>query len=318
MAGYNPYLTKGRSSLLNYASGKPVATKNDIEYYINNYLTDIRPRVRKSSFQHYQSKYRILYEYCILNKCLHLHQWTSIQADLFVQHLTGSEKSNATVNDYITLCRSFFEFCKKYNDLENPFNKMRKFKKINRPATRFDTVDMVRLFTHLEKHDTILLLFCRMVLYMFIRPHSELRYMQISWVDFDNENITIPATISKNNKEYTLPIPHNKLLEQLQTYRECSKELYLFTKSGIPGPHCCSKNYWAKRYNEIRDTLHLSPAYTLYSLKHTGAILLHNSGASTKEIQMQMRHHSLDETDKYLRQMMAVESDHIRYKGPNF
>jgi integrase len=142
--------------------------------------------------------------------------------------------------------------------------------------------------------------------------------MRIGWIDFDNENITVPATISKNHKEYTLPVPRNKLLDQLIQYKEYAKDLHLFTLTDVPGDKCCSKNYWATRFNTHRDTLQLSKEYTLYSLKHTGAILLHNAGATTKVIQMHMRHHSLDETDKYLRQMMAVESTNVRNSGINF
>lgn len=43
--------------------------------------------------------------------------------------------------------------------------------------------------------------------------------------------------------------------------------------------------------------------YTLYSWKHTGAVAAAKSNIPIKQLQLQLRHHSLDQVDQYLRQM---------------
>jgi integrase len=67
----------------------------------------------------------------------------------------------------------------------------------------------------------------------------------------------------------------------------------------------------------IRKKLGLPTSYKFYRWKHTGAMMANNSGMTVKDIQMQMRHHSLDETDKYLKKMKAVDSDYLKNDFPD-
>ncbi|MCX6270509.1 MAG: hypothetical protein NTU44_04675 [Bacteroidetes bacterium] len=55
----------------------------------------------------------------------------------------------------------------------------------------------------------------------------------------------------------------------------------------------------------------LTQDYKFYSLKHTGAVKAIKY-IPVKDLQMQLRHHSLDQVDAYLRQMKAVESEELR------
>ena len=53
------------------------------------------------------------------------------------------------------------------------------------------------------------------------------------------------------------------------------------------------------RHCAILKLLNFGKGYQMYSWKHTGAVAAVKAGIGVKELQIQLRHHSLDETDKY-------------------
>lgn len=95
------------------------------------------------------------------------------------------------------------------------------------------------------------------------------------------------------------------------------KNFYVFGYDLMPGDKPVGKNYYMNLFRLFKKAHDIPKEYSIYSFKHTGAIMAVNAGVPVKDIQMQMRHHSLDITDKYLSQMMAVDSDAIRNKMPD-
>ena len=51
------------------------------------------------------------------------------------------------------------------------------------------------------------------------------------------------------------------------------------------------------------EDLELNTDYTLYSWKHSGVVAAYNAGVDIKTIQNQCRHHSLEQTDVYLKSL---------------
>ncbi len=72
-----------------------------------------------------------------------------------------------------------------------------------------------------------------------------------------------------------------------------------------------------EKHKRILKKLNFGKGYCMYSWKHTGAIAAVKAGVSVKELQMQLRHHSLDETDKYLRQMGVRHITNFRVSMPD-
>lgn len=56
--------------------------------------------------------------------------------------------------------------------------------------------------------------------------------------------------------------------------------------------------------------------YCLYSWKHTGAIQAVKNGVGVKELQIQLRHHSLDQVNEYLRQMGVWDLKNLQANFP--
>jgi hypothetical protein len=75
-------------------------------------------------------------------------------------------------------------------------------------------------------------------------------------------------------------------------------------------------NRMNKRHRKILTDLGFSTAHKLYSWKHTGAINAVLAGVTVKELQIQLRHASLEEVDKYLRQLGAFDLKALEDKFP--
>jgi integrase len=80
-------------------------------------------------------------------------------------------------------------------------------------------------------------------------------------------------------------------------------------------PHC--KNRFNKEHRRFLEKhSYNTNEYKFYSWKHTGAYIAVRAGIRTKDLQVQMRHHSLDETDKYLRQLSVSDLTDFSEKMP--
>lgn len=56
--------------------------------------------------------------------------------------------------------------------------------------------------------------------------------------------------------------------------------------------------------------------YSFYSLKHTGVVRAVKAGVNIKEIQLQLRHHSLDMVNEYLKNLGVFDLEDIELKLP--
>lgn len=91
----------------------------------------------------------------------------------------------------------------------------------------------------------------------------------------------------------------------------------MFSAAGTPGEKPVGKNTFRNRFNLLRDKLHLSQEYKLYSFKYTGGVALVNAGVDTWELQRHFRHKSIDTTEHYVRKNFAVKSDKIKNHFPD-
>lgn len=310
---YTGKLAKGWNP---WAIGKDVFFKHNKGIQINK-LIDlyIKSRVlRHSSLNQYNSMNTIVTKWCKDQRINNCNQFTYSHAENFIKQLADRGKSASRRAGFISFMNSVFNFgLKKKLVFTNPFAELEKPKRNKKPALYINDNDAPHL-TELLKQDKQLLMLCQWVYYCFIRPFAEMRMLQIRHINFSNQTITIPGDISKNKKTETLPIPV-QMFNQLNDLKGIDPAFFIFGPGEKPGLSPVSKNHYQRRFKMLVEDTPYS-RYTVYSFKHTGAIRLVKSGCSIKDIQMQMRHHSLDETDKYLRQMLATESDFLKNKFP--
>lgn len=150
--------------------------------------------------------------------------------------------------------------------------------------------------------------------YTFIRP-GEQRHMRISWINFDYGYIEIPGEWSKNGKTQKVAIP-DQFLSEIQHLRYYPNNFYVLSKSGQPGTEQISKNYLNNAHAKVLDKLQIRGRYAFYSWKHTGAVMAVKAGIHIKDLQLQLRHHSLDMVNEYLKNLGVLDSYDLKKRFP--
>lgn len=183
---------------------------------------------------------------------------------------------------------------------------------VSTPAKYFQRHQITKIKEYLEEHDPELWLACEFLYYCFIRP-GELRCLKISDIHFDEWKICVPSEVSKNKKQQyvVIPVAFRPSIEKLM-WR--SPNEYIFFK------HDCTKptaiNYLSRRFRSVLKRLGFGQEYKFYSWKHTGAVAAVKAGISLKHLQIQLRHHSLEEVDRYIRQLGVEDLDDLEEKFP--
>ncbi len=288
-----------------------------ISHFLNKYLVDHTQALRKKSHQTYTSKLRI-FEKWIEKKNLQEIEVSYINRDLakeFLNYIIQDKKLSATSrNAYLSTIKTFFKSLLDDDIIKtNPFDRIEKLPEQRQGKLPFKRQQQLQLKEFIQKYEPQLWLFIQFMFYCLIRP-GELRLLKIGDLDIDEGQILIKGEISKNKKSQFVMIPDSfkKELELLKLYL-FNQDYYVFSNNGQPGPEPKSRDYFNKIHKKITKDLGFSKSYTLYSWKSTGAISAVKSGASLKEVQLQLRHHSLDQVDIYLKSMGMLDMNNIKH-----
>jgi len=173
------------------------------------------------------------------------------------------------------------------------------------PARYFQKHQIKRLSTAIAARDPELFLFVKFVYYCFIRP-KELRMLKVDNLLLDSNQILIPGAVSKNKKSEYVAIPE-AFRPDLEQFRGMPPNQLLFS---------VAENNMYNRHLKILKENGFGKGYCLYSWKHTGAIQAVKSGVGVKELQIQLRHHSLDQVNEYLRQMGVWDLKNLQANFP--
>jgi integrase len=87
------------------------------------------------------------------------------------------------------------------------------------------------------------------------------------------------------------------------------QDWFLFGRGMKPGPVSLSRNMVSKRHSEVLRSLNYPSDLTLYSWKHTGVVAAYKAGIDLYSIMRQLRHHSLDMTQIYLKSLGLVKNE---------
>lgn len=184
----------------------------------------------------------------------------------------------------------------------------------NKPLRYFQPHQAAVLKDYLSKNDPELWLYCQFVYFCFIRPRSELRFLQVKHIFFEERKILIPGTVAKNNKTQYVAIPDTFYPALAFLKRRKPNEFLFPSRRDESKP--IGVNTLGEKHREILDKLGFDNEYQVYSWKHTGAVNAVKAGISLKDLQIQLRHHSLDMVDKYLRQLGVTDLGNLRAKFP--
>lgn len=229
--------------------------------------------------------------------------------------------SNKTYNNYhIFLSAVYNLFIDRKVLTDNPCKSIKKLRVEKGGSHKPFTNDQIRDLKEemIASGDNQLWLFVSFIYYCFIRPHKELRLLQIQHLH--EKTIFIPPNLSKNSTgaHITIPLPLEKMI-QSHNLRSYPGDYYIFSSNGIPGLKPLGRDNFYNRHKKILTTLGLQgKGYDIYGYKHTGNIALVQAGANIKQIQMHNRHSSLEMTSTYLQNLGTVINNDVFDKFPEF
>lgn len=273
------------------------------EETIRQYIAQNASRWRKSTLEHYQGKANLFFDY------LGGQDLTQESLSRFLQHIQDTRHAT-TYNKYVVTLKKLLGAAG-YGHLTAGIENL---KATSTPARYFQRHQARRLLEAIDEQDSELGLFVRFLYYCFIRPR-ELRALRVGDILLEEGEIRVPGQASKNSKTQFVVIP-----DAFRPWLDCLYDRppgeYLFP-SDTDKSKPLGKNTMYRRHQKILAALGFGEGYMLYSWKHTGAVMAAKAGISIKELQLQLRHHSLDETDKYLRQMGVKDLSRLKENFPS-
>jgi integrase len=225
----------------------------------------------------------------------------------FFAELKGKKKPS-TYNNYLNLLSAILkgigqDYCEGIDTVrQNPT-----------PARYFQQHQIKRLSAEISNRDPQLWHFVEFLYYCFIRPR-ELCRLKVGNVILENNQIYVPGDVSKNKKSEYVTIP-KAFRDKLEYLKHLPPDQWLFPSPKKEGEHLGFDKMY-RRHQKILKELNFGQGYVLYSWKHTGAVMAVKAGISLKELQIQLRHHSLDQVDQYLRQMGVWDLQNLQENFP--
>lgn len=262
---------------------------------------------RKKTYQCKRSKLKIFFDW-IRGKELTKETVNAF----FFDYLTNERKiKESTYNDYIRHIKNALSWHNKEHLMED----IKKRKANCVPAQYFTESQRSFLIGVLKKENPDLWFVVQFVYYCFIRPRSELTFLKVGDIILEDKRILIPAKIAKNGKQEYVAIPDAFFPIVQRKISGKNPNEYLFPgqwggKIGL-NTHGRQHRLLLKRLGFDTDR------YKLYSWKHTGAVAAVRAGISLKELQIQLRHHSLDQVDEYLRQLGVADLWNLQKNFPS-
>lgn len=270
---------------------------------------NVREAFRRS--QSHLSENSIASYKSIINKCfdfLHGRDVTKDALDGYFDYLFETV-SGTTHNQALTVLGNYFaQAGDKYILCD-----VQKATATTTPAKYFQNWQAKRILEYVHLYDPELLQMIKFIYFTLARP-KELRFQKPYNVYFDDWKMLFPGSLSKNKKSQFVSIPE-AFRDDVMRLMEYPMNEYIWSgRNGNP----IGKNTLGERHRKMLRKLNfpIGEGYSLYSWKHTGAVSAAKAGIGLKELQMQMRHHSLDQVDAYLRQLGVLDMPTLNQKFP--
>lgn len=218
------------------------------------------------------------------------------------------KKSNGTVRGYRRTLSSLYN---KWNAALNPFKGSIQPSRTYQSLMFFSDDQIKRLKQYFKKENPDMWFAIQLLFYCFIRP-GEMRWLKVNDINTEYGFIEIRPSVSKTKKAQKVSIPE-PFRKDLIKYLKGKEGLIFRTNKGKQ----VSLNYFNRNHKEGLKGLEITGRYAFYSWKHTGAVKAVKAGINLKDLQLQLRHHSLDMVNEYLKNLGVMDSEDLRKKYPS-
>ena len=198
--------------------------------------------------------------------------------------------------------------------MTNPFDKIERLQVEEPEIVSFSIDDLANMQRNLPGYDYDLYVCACLIFYCFLRPQEIMR-LKVRNFQLNSRSIIISGTISKNKKHEVVQIP-NALMPVLKKldlnypgdYFVFTRHLKRSEKEAAPTRMA---GYWRKFADEF------GIKKNIYSLKHTGAGMAIENGINLRDLQLQLRHASLEMTQVYLDKFKRQPSEKLANNFPD-
>lgn len=227
--------------------------------------------ISQKSMKGYAHKVKKFKEWILENRkeVTQVHQVTKKLVNDFLNAML-LKSSPRNRNNYRTELSSIFTVLQE-NEIvvENYFKLAKKLKTNPEIHKVYNENRLDEIYTHLEKNDTILLLFIKFIGITFMRP-IEICRLKVGDVDMAEKTIKFKA----KNKPLKTKILPQLLLEELPDLSKMNPNHLLFTPEKIGGEWDADeenrRGHFTTRFKkEVKDKFNLGKDHTLYGFRHT-------------------------------------------------
>lgn len=302
LKGFNPFHVDSR---------KNTNAVEAIEYALKFKITRLGKRTKSS----YSSVLRMFTAWLKANRLDRrtIENITSQVAEQYTDYMMMDiEISNRTFNNRLEVMRTIFNVLvkKQYTDT-NPFTYVDYIPTPEPEITAFTRKELKLINEQLPGHHYQLWVVSQFIFYCFLRP-AELVRLQFKHVLWEHGIITVPGVKAKNGNSQVVVLPI-RLKENLKSWNRCwPDDYYLFAhgRNLKPGLKEIAPTRIAEAWREFGEKYGITK--NIYDLKHTGNGYAFDQGLNVRDIQLQNRHHSLEQTQQYLNKFRRKPSDGFR------
>lgn len=234
--------------------------------------------------------------------------------------LTVKKVSNRTYNNYLVAMRTLFEcfFTRDYIEV-NVWKKIPKLKVKQSSLSFFTNAERDIIKNNLPQEHYPLYCISLLIYYCFLRP-AEIVRLRICDFDFEKNQIIVKGSQSKNGKTQIV-IMHADLCRALQklNINRVPKDWFVFgtTKSLLPSTTQIAPTRIADAWRwHVKQKYNITK--NIYDFKPSGAAAAFDCGIDARQIQLQIRHASLEQTQIYLDKISNKPGQIFREKMPMF
>ena len=223
---------------------------------------------------------------------------------------------NATVNYRTLHLRVMFKVLMKREYIVfNPFDGIEKLPVEEAEIVTFTKDELIQMDEFLPAWDFNLYAIACLIFYCFIRPQEIVR-LQVHHICLSDRSIRIPGSRSKNKKSEMVQIPDALIpvLVRLELDKYPADH-FIFSKEFHRGLKEIAPTRIAGAWREFGNQFGISK--NIYSLKHTGAGMAVEAGINLRDLQLQLRHSSLEFTQIYLDKFKRRPSDQLNSHFPD-
>lgn len=233
----------------------------------------------------------------------------------YINYMNANAIGNNTIFNVLLVLKAVYNGLIKESKIkENPFILVPKIKRSPVSLMYFNDAQIVAMKGYCAENNKQLWIAIQLLFSCFVRP-GELRLIQIYDVNLHDGYIEIKGDISKNGKTEKVIIP-DYVRSQLSFLNNYPGYFYIIGKNGYPSADPVGSNYLNKAHRNMLQALKIRGNYAYYSWKHTGVVKAVKAGINIKELQLQLRHSSLDMVNEYLKNLGVLDSDMIRHHFP--